>query len=282
MTSSTDGGEDAPSPGGSPPVAVIRKENRSNGKRKGGKGRGKGHVPPAPLDDAELLALEAKDQCEKNPFCTRGYHHRGNGGQCNGQRQHKLAKMKPAGRSNGGKGRKRSTAGSQKPAAGAVASRQVADGAEGKDRSKDEVGRLVGVNSEEEASSSALTEQLLAELTGHANVATVPEPAVKEPLKSGGDGAAGGEGGAVEAAAKHGGEGAAATAGGGDGVGAMDISELSVDASVQSNEALNDLWQAKLLQRGKTSNANSNGNGNGGAATAMESQLKELHGGGRS
>lgn len=26
-------------------------------------------------------------QCEKNPFCTRGYHHRGNGGQCNGQRE---------------------------------------------------------------------------------------------------------------------------------------------------------------------------------------------------
>lgn len=29
---------------------------------------------------------QANDQCEKSAFCTRGYHHRGHGGQCNGQK----------------------------------------------------------------------------------------------------------------------------------------------------------------------------------------------------
>lgn len=38
------------------------------------------------LSPKTLRELEAADQCEKNPFCTRGYQHRGKGGLCNGQR----------------------------------------------------------------------------------------------------------------------------------------------------------------------------------------------------
>jgi hypothetical protein len=34
-------------------------------------------------DDA---VCKANDMCEKNAFCSRGYHHRGHGGQCNGQK----------------------------------------------------------------------------------------------------------------------------------------------------------------------------------------------------
>lgn len=33
------------------------------------------------------LCFQRADQCEKNFFCSRGYHHRGNGGQCNGQKE---------------------------------------------------------------------------------------------------------------------------------------------------------------------------------------------------
>ena len=35
-------------------------------------------------DDA---VCRANDMCEKNAFCSRGYHHRGHGGQCNGQKE---------------------------------------------------------------------------------------------------------------------------------------------------------------------------------------------------
>jgi hypothetical protein len=38
------------------------------------------------LSSERLLELQTADQCEKNPFCTRGYQHRGKGGLCNGQR----------------------------------------------------------------------------------------------------------------------------------------------------------------------------------------------------
>ena len=42
-------------------------------------------APAVLLTPESRLRLKAADQCEKNPFCSRGYEHRGKGGQCNGQ-----------------------------------------------------------------------------------------------------------------------------------------------------------------------------------------------------
>ena len=42
-------------------------------------------APAVLLTPESRLRLKTADQCEKNPFCSRGYEHRGKGGQCNGQ-----------------------------------------------------------------------------------------------------------------------------------------------------------------------------------------------------
>jgi hypothetical protein len=63
----------------------------------GGGGGGYGHnaanlslvnpnFNPMNGDTMTEAECEANDHCEKNAFCSRGYRHRGNGGQCNGQK----------------------------------------------------------------------------------------------------------------------------------------------------------------------------------------------------